>query len=315
MKSIIKSLVTALLLVIGVAASAAQDIQIYTTDNSEGKITGESIEKAFVDTGFFISGRNDMNIAFKSKFKAVNHDLYHLFTVYKKDLVLELAKITPDAALISPLSMSIYMKKGSKDISISSLTIDGMAKITGISAENKDMVKYAKLLKDALAKALPNGHFEKTSYKVLKPMGALVTRFTTEMDEEATTEDAIEEELEGLQEEIESSLESWGFVMAGFNKLGDDFSEAGYDKYDFFDAYSICKLPVIFEVSKKYPEAGAFAPCTFYMYKEKGSSTISMAYPSVYNWISSLDIDDKPSIKVLEDAQKRMVDTINEITE
>ena len=159
MKSIIKGLVTAFLLV---TASAAQDIQIYTTDNSEGKITGESIEKAFVDTGFFISGRNDMNIAFKSKFKAVNHDLYHLFTVYKKDLVLELAKISPDAALISPLSMSIYMKKGSKDISISSLTIDGMAKITGISANNKDMVEYAKVLKEALAKALPNGHFKKT---------------------------------------------------------------------------------------------------------------------------------------------------------
>ena len=73
-----------------------------------------------------------------------------------------------------------------------------------------------------------------------------------------------------------------GFVIAGFNRLGEEFKEAGYDKYDFFDAYSICKLPVIFGVAKTHPEAGAYAPCTFYMYKEKGSNMIHMAYPSVY---------------------------------
>ena len=65
MKSIIKGLVTAFLLVIGVAASAAEDIQIYTTDNSAGKITGATIEKAFADAGFNISGNNDMNKAFE----------------------------------------------------------------------------------------------------------------------------------------------------------------------------------------------------------------------------------------------------------
>ena len=90
MKSIIKGLVTALLLVTGVTASAGQDIQIYTTDNSNGKITGASIEKTFEEAGFLISGNNDMNVAFKSKFQKTNHKMYHLFTLYKKDIVLEL---------------------------------------------------------------------------------------------------------------------------------------------------------------------------------------------------------------------------------
>ena len=315
MKSIIKGLVTALLLVTGVAASAAQDIQIYTADNSKGKITGASIEKAFADAGFLISGNNDMNVAFKSKFQKTNHKMYHLFTLYKKDLVLELVKVSPKAALFAPLSMSIYMKKGSNDISISSLSLDGMAKVTGISSKNKHMIAYSKLVRATLAKALPNGHFEKTSYKVLKPKGELITTFTYEMETEGNDADAIEEELEGIQEELEGSLETVGFVIAGFNKLGDEFKQAGYDKYDFFDAYSICKLPVIFEVAITHPEAGAFAPCTFYMYKEKGSQIIQMAYPSVYNWLSSLDITDKPSTKVLEDAQKLMIEVVNEVTE
>ena len=308
----IKKLVMALLLVVGATASVASDIQIYTTDNTTGKITGESIEKAFADAGFIISGNNDMNIAFKSKFKKTNHKMYHLFTTYKKEFVLELVKVTPKAALISPLSMSFYMKKGSNDISISSLSLEGMAKISGIPVANKHMVAYSKLVKETLAKALPNGHFEKIATKALKAKGALVTTFTGEMEAQG---EEVEDELEGLQTELEGSLETVGFVIAGFNKLAEEFEEAGYKKYDFFDAYSICKLPVIFEVAKTHPEAGAFAPCTFYMYKEKGSTVVHMAYPSVNNWMSSLAIEDKASIKVLEDAEKLMINVVNEVTE
>ncbi len=316
MKSMIKSLVVALLLATAVVANAAQDIQIYTADNSKGKITGASIEKAFADAGFLISGNNDMNIAFKSKFQKTNHKMYHLFTLYRKDYALELIKLSPKAALFTPLSMSFYMNNGSNDISVSSISLEGMAKVTGISAKNKHMIAYSKLVRETLAKALPNGHFEKTSYKISKPKGELITRFTYEMElEDGNGADAIEEELEGIQEELESSLETVGFVIAGFNKLGDEFKEAGYDKYDFFDAYSICKLPVIFEVAITHPEAGAFAPCTFYMYKEKGSKIIHMAYPSVYNWLNSLNIKDKPSTKVLVDAQKLMIEVVNEVTE
>jgi len=313
MKLSMKSLLTAFMLTTAVAASATQDVQIYTTDNSKGKITGASIEKVFEDAGFLISGNNDMNIAFKSKFQKTNDKMYHLFTLYKKDMVLELVKISPDAALFAPLSMSIYMHNGSNDISIASLSLDGMAKTTGIPATNKHMIAYSNLIKKTLAKALPNGYFEKTSYQTLKPEGKLVTRFTYEMELEDGTD--IDEELDGIQEELESSLETVGFIIAGFNKLGDEFKEAGYEKYDFFDAYSICKLPVIFPVSKTHPEAGAYGPCTFYMYKEKGSRNIHMAFPSVYNWISSLDIKDEASRKALIDAQKLMVRVVTEVTE
>lgn len=311
MKSMIKGLVVAMMLATGVVASG--DIQVYTADNSKGKITGASIEKAFEDAGFVISGNNDMNIAFNGKFKATHHKLYHLFTAYKADLVLELVKVSPRAALFAPLSMSFYTDKGSNDISVSTISLNGMAKVTGISATNKHMVEYANLIKSTLAKALPSGHFEKSTYKSLKATGDLVTSFTYEMEETGTEE--IAEEKEGTQMELEGSLETAGFVIAGFNELAEEFKEAGYEKYDFFDAYSICKLPIIFQVAKNHPEAGAFAPCTMYMYKEKGSQIVHMEYPSVYNWLSSLAIEDKKSLEVLIGAQKTMVDVVNETIE
>mgnify|MGYP002640154244 CR=1 FL=1 len=313
MNLIIKGLLTALLLATTAVASAGHDIQVYTADNSKGKITGATIEKAFEAAGFFISGHNDMNVAFKGKFQTTNHKMYRLMTLYKKDLATELIKVSPRAALFTPLSMSIYMNKDSNNISVSSLSVDGMAKITGIPATNKHMIAYGELVKATLAKALPNGKFEKLAYQPVKAVGELVSTFSFDM--EGTDAEAIEEELEGIQTEMEGSLETVGFVIAGFNKLSDDFEEVGFDKYDFFDAYSICKLPVIFQVAKKTPEAGALAPCTFYMYKEKGSETVTMEYPSVYNWLSSLSIKDEASLDVLKAAQKIMVQVVNETIE
>ena len=311
MKINLKSLAVAVLLTFGVAANA-QDIRIYTADNQGGKINPEGIEKAFTDAGFYITGRNDMNIPFDAKYKKHPHELYYLMTLHKKDFVNKLAKKYPEIALFTPLSMSIFTRNGDKTISVSSMSVDGIAKVTGIPADNADLVAYMKDVADALAKGLPNGKFENVNYKIAKPEGDLVTRFTMEMD---VKDDEIEDEAEGIQEELEAGLETGGFVVAGFNQLAPDFANAGNDVYDFFDVYSICKVPVIYTVSKTHPEAGAFAPCTLYMYKKKGEKVVHFAYPSVYNWMSSIDVADKESKEVLLNAQTLMNNTLSEVTE
>ena len=306
----IKSLFVVLLLITG---ATAQDIRVYEADNSKGKFSAATVEKAFADAGFYISGNNDMNVAFNSKFKKVNHKAYNLFTLYKKDIVLALVKEYPRIGLISPLSMSIYTELNSTNLSVSSLTLEGMAKLTGIPVDNKDLVKLSTLIGDVFKKAMPEGAFKKLPYEAAaKPTGNLVQTFEMEMIEQG---DKVEDALEDYQTYVEGELETVGFVIAGFNKLGEDFAEGGYDVYDFFDAYSLCKLPVIFEVAQKYPEAGAYAPCTFYMYKKKGEKVVYMAYPSVNNWFGAMAMDDKVALKILSDAEKLMIDTINETIE
>jgi len=312
MKINLKSLVVATLLTFGITVNAAQDIRIYTADNQGGKINAVSIEKAFKDAGFYITGNNNMNKAFEAKFKEHAHDAYNLMTLHKKDAVSRLAKKYPSIALFTPLSMSIFTRKGEKTISVSSMAVSGIAKVAEIPANNVDLIAYMKEVSDVLAKAMPNGRFEDINYKIAKPEGDLVKRFTMEMDVKS---EEIEDELEGLQEELEAGLETAGFVLAGYNKLGDDYAKAGNDIYDFYDAYSICKVAVIFEVSKTHPEAGAFAPCTFSMYKKKGEKVVHFAYPSVYNWLSSIAVVDKASKDVLLKAQDAMNSAVNEATE
>ena len=84
--------VAVVLLTFGVTASVAQDIRIYTADNQGGKINPDGVEKAFTDAGFYITGRNNMNIPFDAKYKKHPHELYYLMTLHKKGLDNKLAK-------------------------------------------------------------------------------------------------------------------------------------------------------------------------------------------------------------------------------
>jgi len=289
---------------------STSDIQILTADNSDGKITPKTIEAAFKKAGFFVSANRDMNGPFKKQFKSSGFDTYNLFTFYKKDVVLELAKKYPNIGLFAPMSMSIYTKKGAKTISVSSLSAQAMQKIMKIPTDEKLLTDLRALVVATLKTALPNATVEKLPYTPQKPIGELVTTYSMDMDP-----DEWEDELDDFKMGFEGELAPNGFVIAGQNNLGDDFEEAKFEGFDFYEVYSICKLPVIYTIAKTRPEAGAFAPCSLYLEKKKGQNTMNVAFPAVYNWMSSMAIDNKEDMKVLEKAQKGMRKILSGLTE
>jgi len=322
MKLLVKGMLCASLVVSGVLANEAvkietkkvevkqvtsSDIEIITSENSDGKITTKSIEDAFIKAGFTVSANRDMNGPFKMQFKDSAFDTYNLFTFYKADAVLELAKKYPNVGLFAPMSMSIYTKKGEKSISISSLTATAMAKIMKAPSDDATLLSLRKLVKDTLQVALPKGKFESPSYALHEPKGELVTNFSMEMDGEEWAD-----ELDDLKMEFKGELATNGFVIAGFNSFAEPLKEA---EFDFYEVYSICKLPVIYTIAKTRPEAGAFAPCSLYLNKKKNDNMMHIGFPSVYNWMSSLAIDNKEDIEVLESAQKAMKSILESLTE
>ena len=296
------TIVLSILLTIGlVAGTPAQSILVYTADNSAGKITPKSIEAEFKKAGFTISDNRDMNIPFKKQFKKTTFDLYNLFTLYKSDTVITLAKRYPSVGLFAPMSMAIYTKKGAKTISISTLAPETMATIMGIPTDDKTLAELGKAIQAVFKSAMPNGSFEKLPYTAVAPKGKLVSSYSTEADA-----DEWDDEKEELQLSMENELKPNGFVMAGFNDLGMVFEEKKMDLYNFYDVYSICKLPVIYNIAINHPEAGAFAPCSLYMYKKKDENKFHIGFPTVYNWMAAMAIVDKNALKTLEDAQNRM---------
>jgi uncharacterized protein (DUF302 family) len=325
MKQFTKGLLITLLVAMGLvtgtvaagAAKATHNVTILTADNSDGKITPATIAAAFEKAGFFINDNRDMTAPWLKQCKAgtknfstVDFDVYNLFTTFKKDVVVRLGKKYANIGLFSPMSMSIWTRKGTKTISVSSLSAAAMAEIMGIPADDAELMAYGKLVEDTLKAALPNAKVEKVAYEMKDPEGPLVSMAQFAMDPEADWE----EEKEGFQEQFEQELIPAMFINAGFNDINYDMEESGYEAFNFYDVYSICYLEVIYTVAKKHPEAGAFAPCSMYMYQKKGTNTMEIGFPSVYNWIASLAIEDKESHDVLIMAQKKMEAILKKLT-
>jgi len=291
-----------------------EDIRIFSVDNKAGKYTPKTIEKTFEDAGFMIDGNNNMNAPFKPRFGKVFYKTYHLFTVHESKHTLALVKKNPKIGLITPLSMSIYSNPKSDELLISSLTLRGMSRITSIPMENKDLISYAKLLKDTIEKALPGGKFKKLSYEKVADMSkSLATTFEAEFEGE-TPDDRFDSK-EDFEAEMEGELEPYGFLFPGFNDLASEFSDGGYDAYEFYDTYSICKLDVIYPIHQAHPEVGAFAPCTFYIYKKVDEKKVHMGFPSVDNWITATDLEDEKSLKPLVIAQGLIERIVSEVIE
>jgi len=310
MKHFTKGLILSLFVSTGLLIAGTHNVQILTAPNTEGKITPKTIEAAFEKAGFFINDNRDMLPPFIKNFKTVDYEVYNLFTIFKKDSVLALAKNYPSIGLFSPMSMSIYTKKGTKTISVSSLSVPAMAEIMGIPADNADLIAYGKSVQNVLSVALPNAKVETVAYDMKEPIGGLVSKAVLTMEEGADWEEVKDD----FQMEFEGELPGNDFIMAGFNDLNYDFEEAKFEGYNFYDVYSICNISVIYIVSQKHPEAGAFAPCSLYMYNKKDTNTIEMGFPSVYNWMASLAIEDKDSIDILMSAQTKMEALLKKLT-
>jgi uncharacterized protein (DUF302 family) len=322
MKNIFLSTLTLVLVMVcnGLSQDKIQtepDIRIITADNSSGKITIKSIEKAFKDNGFEIAANNDMSLSFEKKFgkkdpsAGKDFKIYRLMPVLHRDYSVKLIKDYPEFGLIAPISTSVYSKNGNK-ISISSLSINAMSRMTGVPKDNADLKALYGALTKALNEALPNGTFKDLVYNVLRPDGPLVTRFAFVLPNETGD---IEEALENYEEIMEGEVESVGFVFPVFTTLTNNLTKMGVNDYEFYSTVSICNLDVIYPVHKHHPEVGAYAPCTMYKYKKRDEKFMRMGYPSVHNWTIGTQIEDEYSLDPLIEAQDLLESKIDSTIE
>ena len=296
---------------LGTMLLASQNsIQVWSADNSKGKITTKSIEEAFNSVGLDVLANNNMNKPFKLRFKKTHYKVYNLAIFMNNDLTLKLIKKYPQFGVLSPMTMSIW--SDGNTMNISTLSLKGMSRTTGVPFKDKTLREYAVLIQKALKKAMPHGHFKKLPYKDHDDTKSYLVSFSMPVEyEEDQSPGDFEENFE---DEFTGELEPIGFLFPNYLNLKEDiFEDAGYDKYDFFNTLSICKFDVIFPVSKLHPEVGAYAPCTFYIYKKKDEKEMHMGFLGVENWIETADIHDDASIKPLKEAQGMIKKVIEEM--
>lgn len=288
-----------------------QDVQVFTTANKDGKVTTKTIEDAFDATGLSVPGNNDMNKPFKTRFGKVHYKVYNLAMYVNNDITFKLIKKYPKFGALTPLTMSIWEDKDGS-MNISTLTANGMSRATGVPKNDPDLIAYSALIEKALKKAMPEGHFKNLNHTVKYPNKSFAIDMTAEVDTDGSMEDFIED----FEAEFEGELEPLGFLLPNYTNVQEEiFDDHDYHAYDFYHTYSICKFDVIYPVSKLHPEAGAWAPCSFYLYKKKGEPIMHMGFLGVDNWITTLDIEDEESIKPLKEAEGMIVNILKEMTE
>lgn len=291
-----------------------QDVQVFSTPNADGAVTIKSIEVAFDSVGLEIPGNNDMNKPFSKRFKKVHYKIYNLAMYVNSDLTFKLIQKYPNFGALTPLTMSIWEGKEGC-MNIATLTINGMARATGIPVNDPDLVAYAELIHKGLKTAMPHGTFKDLNHTVKFPNKTLATNFEMELDLDGQSP---EEFIEDFEAEFEGEMEPLGFLLPNYTNVQEEiFDDRGYtDVYDFYHTYSICKFDVIYPVSENHPEAGAWAPCSFFLYKKKGEDKMYMGFLSVDNWITTIGItEDEEGTKKLREAQGFIENIINELSE
>ena len=309
MKKIFKLLVgVVLLLTVDVFADKShadsQNIQIFSVENQKGSIDAKSIDKAFGASGLSVDVNNDMNSIFSKRYGKVYHKNYNLAIFTNRELVIKLMKKYPTIGLITPLSMSIYEDAKKGTINVATLSLAGMSKVTSIPMDDPDLVAYAKLVDDALHKALPNGSYLPVDHNAKAKID--ITEFTTEFELEDG--DSYSDAKDSFKEEFESELGPVGFLVPKSYKFDQD-------DYEFFDTYSIIRFNAIYPVYKNHPDAGAYAPFSLAIYKKKGEDSVHIIFPSIENWITNLDISDKETIKAVKETQEKIKSILEELTE
>jgi len=293
-------------------ANAPQgDIRIFSVDNDPKSDLPKVIEAKLAAHGFTIAANTEMNRPFNIQFRQSDFEVFNLLTAFHTDLARKLVMKYPDAGIFTPMGFGIYQAKGDKQLHVSILTAEAMAKIIGLKKVDPLLESIEKEAVAALKDAMPKATVTFDTEPV-EPVGPLLSKYTLEVD--ADDYDDAKEELEmGIQ----SGLQPKGFVLS--NQMDFDLvigeDESIESPFDFYDSYSICKLKVIYNVAKTRPEAAAFAPCTMMLYKLKGSEEIVIGFPGVYNWISSAHVTDENALAELKKAQNDFETLLTDLTE
>ena len=289
-----------------------QNIQVFSTKNIDRTITPYTVEKAFNENGLNISGNNDMNKPFIARFQHMHYTVYNLAMYSNNTLDLKILKKYPNFSVLIPLTFSIWQDQDN-NINISTLTINAISRATNIPITDPNLIAYDKLIKKALKAALPNGKFKTLNYNTGLINKPYLVQFT--INTNIQKESSPEEYIEDFEAEFEKNIETAGFLIPNFTNIQDEILDnTEYsNKYDYFHTYSICKFDVIYYVSHLHPEAGAWAPCSLYIYKKKNENKMHIGFLGVNNWIKTLNIKDEKSITSLKESQKTIKDIIDKM--
>ena len=226
------------------------------------------------------------------------------FSVANDVALRELLISNPELGGFSPFNLHTYKNTGEDKTYVGHVVPDTMLDIVGVKDANvrkKFNAMFPAL--DALVQKEIGGKVEISEYKSLpaKPM----MNFEITFDRPEDLADYIDE----FQEEFEAKFEEKEYIIAGYKNFKESYEdkELDFEKYDAYFVYSLCHFTFSYNIfNKGRGDAGAFAPCSMYMYIKKGTNTLVIGMPKLANWVSVMNMKDATKLKSVEDLDKEI---------
>ena len=259
------------------------------------------------DIGFVLSDPHErINDGYKEKYGSTNLDNLGFFSVTADEKLRTLLLSNPEIAGFAPFNLHIYKKQGEDKTYVGHVLPDTMMDIVGVK-DTKVRKEFAAIFPalDKMVDQEIGGDHVYVEYEKLPAQPMMKFEITFDRPDELA--DYIDE----FQEEFEGVFEDKKYIIAGYKNFREAYDDLEQDfaKYDAFWVYSLCHFKFsegIFNHGR--PDAGVFAPCSMYMYIEKGSNKLKIGMPKLENWIAVMGIKDKKKVDAIHTLDKQIIE-------
>jgi uncharacterized protein (DUF302 family) len=307
-------------------AFGAQGAKFYVGEGDKEKIFMDLVNNKINTIGYVLSDPHEhINDAYKTKwgteFKTVKGvqekhpdfdptfkvtlDNLGFFSITNDSAVGPLLMKEPALGGFSPFNLHIYKKMGEDKTYVGHVMPETMLDIVGVKDADvraKFVASFVPL--DKMVEADIGNKVQVVDYKALpaKPMMTFEVPFERGASLEAFKSD--------FQSKFESAFEAHKYIIAGYKDIKGSMTDNNieFGRYDEYWVYSLCHFRFsegIFNQGR--PDAGAFAPCSMYMYVEKGSNKLIVGMPKLENWIAVMGIKDPKMVDTIHTLDKEII--------
>lgn len=313
-------------------AFGAQGAKFYVGDGDKEKVYNTMVNEKISAIGFVLSDPHErINDAYKTKWgtefqtikgKTEKHpdfdptfkeylDNLGFFSITNDAVVGPLLMKEPSLGGFSPFNLHIYKVKGEDKTYVGHVMPETMLDITGVKdadVRKKFIASFTEL--DKLTEKEIGSKVQYVDYKALpaKPMMTFEVPF-----ERGASIDGF---VSDFQSKFEEAFEANKYIIAGYKNMKESMDGAGikFDRFDAYWVYSLCHFRFsegIFNQGR--PDAGAFAPCSMYMYIDKGSNKLMVGMPRLETWTAVMGIKDKKMTDSITALDKEITKIMTEL--
>jgi len=307
----IKNLLLSLALVSSSISFAVADINFQPSSNDKLAVeytlesTNSDTDQKFFDftkkplakIGFFVNdAHHNVNNVYEQQVGETSLEQLSFSSLINDNKARPLFNIDPRLGGFTPFNLVIYRKKDDGKTVITHIMPEAALDILQISNPDvrKSFVEMFKPLDSAIETTF------KTTKSYTKLHGyAKDSMMTFELPFEEP--DDIDDFFDEFQEEFESAFETKGYIIAGFYNMKYSLNTEAdvLSDFDQYVVWSLCHIPfsyTIFDGENPLPKAAMFAPCSMYVYINKGENKMHIGMPTLGAWAAALNITDEKKL-------------------